>query len=160
MRLVSNVIVRKPWPPCQLLESCSTHPHGLQMCRQRSWRVRRRLVPPFPRLRPWIDRCPAPDLAHVFQAVVDLWEHEDAEITPSLVMTALGAHPTRNLVSGIVEFARKADQPAHLFESAVSFLERHEQQREIARLQAEIQTLDARAASDPAAANALGRSCG
>lgn len=109
----------------------------------------------IPRLRPWVDRCPAPDLAHVFQAVVDLWEHEDAEITPSLVMTALGAHPTRNLVSGIVEFARRADQPVHLFESAVSFLERHEQQREITRLQAEIQTLDARAASDPAAASAL-----
>ena len=109
----------------------------------------------IPRLRPWIDRCPAPDLAHVFQAVVDLWEHEDADITPSLVMTALGAHPTRNLVPGIVEFARRADQPVHLFESAVSFLERHEQQREIARLQAEIQTLDARAASDPAAASAL-----
>ena len=86
---------------------------------------------------------------------MDLWEHEDADITPSLVMTALGAHPTRNLVPGIVEFARRADQPVHLFESAVSFLERHEQQREIARLQAEIQTLDARAASDPAAASAL-----
>lgn len=109
----------------------------------------------IPRLRPWIERCPAPDLAHVFQVVVDLWEHEDAEITASLVMTALEDHPARNIVPGIVEYARRADQATHLFESAVRFLERHEQEREINRLQAEIQSLDARAAADPSAARLL-----
>lgn len=109
----------------------------------------------IPRLRPWIDRLPAPDLAHIFQTLVDLWEHEDADITTSLLMNALAGHPARDVVAGISEHAATADDPAHLFESAVRFLEQREHQGEVSRLQEEIQSLETRAAADPAASGAL-----
>jgi len=109
----------------------------------------------IPRLRPWIDRLPAPDLAHIFQTLVDLWEHEDADITTALLMNALAGHPARDVVAGISEYAATAEDPSHLFEGAVRFLEQREHQGEIHRLQEEIHTLETRAAADPAASEAL-----
>lgn len=109
----------------------------------------------IPRLRPWIDRLPAPDLAHISQTLVDLWEHEDADITTSFLMNALSGHPARDLVAGISEHAATADDPSHLFESAVRFLEQREHQGEVHRLQEEIQSLETRATADPVASGAL-----
>ena len=109
----------------------------------------------IPGLRPWIDRCPAPDLAHIFQALVDLWEHEDADITASSLMNALAGHPSRDVVAGISEFAGTADDPKRLFQEAVEFLEQREHRQEIERLKGQIQTLEARAPGDPDAQAAL-----
>lgn len=109
----------------------------------------------IPRLRPWIEPCPAPDLARIFQALVDLWENEGSDITPDLVMNALGDDPARNIVAGISEHARTADDPVRLFEGAVEFLESHEHRTEIARLTALIHDLDSQLEADPAVGPAL-----
>ncbi|MEL6907874.1 MAG: hypothetical protein AAFP22_20875 [Planctomycetota bacterium] len=109
----------------------------------------------IPRLRPWIVRCPMPDLAHVFQVLVDLWDNEDSEITANLLMSALGEHPVRNVVAGISEHARTAEDPTRLFEGAVWFLEQQRTQDEIQRLTLEIQRLESAAEGDPSSAAAL-----
>ena len=108
-------------------------------------------------LRPWVDRVPDPGLGHLFQVLVDLWEHDGADITVSMVLAALGSHPARDRVAGLVENARTADDPARLFQDAVEFLQQREHKAEKARLQAHIKELEPRAADDPAAAEELDR---
>ena len=110
-----------------------------------------------PGLRPWIARCPSPELAHVFQVLVDLWDNETSDITPGLLINALGDHPMRNAVAGISEHARTADDPKHLFEGAVDFLQQQTHQEEIQRLTQEIKALEGAAADDGEAAAALDR---
>ncbi|MEM9799893.1 MAG: DNA primase [Planctomycetota bacterium] len=114
----------------------------------------------IPRLRPWVERCGDRDLGHLFQTLVDLWENVTTEITVPLVLGTLGNHPVRNRVAGMIEHARRAEHPARLFEGAVQFLEQHEQQAEIQRLQAEIEALERRAEDDPSVADDLGRALG
>ncbi len=109
----------------------------------------------IPRLRPWVARCPVPPLGHLFQTLLNLWEHEDAEITVSLVLGALGAHSVRDQVAAVVEHARIADDPTRLFQGAVEFLQQREQADEIQRLQAQINDLEPLAATDPGAATGL-----
>lgn len=109
----------------------------------------------IPRLRPWVTLCPVPPLGHLFQTLLDLWEHEDTEITVSLVLGALGAHSVRDQVAAVVEHARIADDPERLFQGAVEFLQQREQTDEIQRLQAQIQDLEPLAATDPGAATGL-----
>ena len=105
-----------------------------------------------------MSRCPAPALGQLFQTLLDLWEHEDADIDVSLVLSALGQHSVRDRVKAMEEHARMADDPTRLFQGAVEFLEQHEQADEIRRLQAQIKELEAAGAhTTPRDAEALER---
>ena len=97
-----------------------------------------------PRVRPWVERCPSPGLRAVLDAVVELFEDDDAVLDPSSVMSALGDHPVRDHVLDLVEFARSADCPPHqLLEQSLAFLERRERALEVRRLQARVAELSA-----------------
>ncbi len=92
------------------------------------------------------------NLAHIFQTLIDLYDHEDADITAALLMTHLSGHPASDHVARIVDLGWTADNPQHLFQGAVEFLKQREHQAEIRRLQIDIQRLEALSASDPSAA--------
>ncbi|QDV06841.1 DNA primase [Planctomycetes bacterium Poly30] len=94
-------------------------------------------------------------LGHIFQTLIDLYDHEDADITPALLMTHLAGHPASDHVARIADLGWTADNPQHLFQGAVEFLKQREQQAEIRRLQSDIQKLEALSASDSSAAAAL-----
>lgn len=94
-------------------------------------------------------------LGHIFQTLIDLFDHESADITPTLLINHLAGHPASDDVARIIDLGWTADNPQHLFEGAVDFLKQREHQVEIRRLQADIQQLEALSASDPEAAMAL-----
>ena len=94
-------------------------------------------------------------LNHIFQTLIDLYDHESADITPALLINHLAGHPAGNDVARIMDLGWTADNPQHLFEGAVDFLRQREHQVEIHRLQVDIQQLEALSASDPQAAMAL-----
>jgi DNA primase len=94
-------------------------------------------------------------LAHIFQTLIDLYDHEDADITPALLMNQLAGHPASDHLAGIADLGWTADNPQLLFQGAVEFLKQREQQAEIRRLQNDIRRLEALSASDPQAASAL-----
>ena len=101
-----------------------------------------------PRLRPHIQGCPDPVLASLFQALVDLWDNEDADITVTLFLNSVQDPAARDRVLPIREEARKADSPQNLFERAVAFLDQHQRKVEDARLNALLQALEPLAEQD------------
>jgi DNA primase len=110
-------------------------------------------VRPDPRTE--LRSAPAPLLGHIFQTLIDLYDHESADITPTLLINHLAGHPASDDVARIIDLGWTADNPQHLFEGAVDFLKQREHQVEIHRLQSDIQHLEALSASDPQAAMAL-----
>ena len=110
-----------------------------------------------PRIRPWVDRCPSEGLRAVLRTLLELFEDEDAELHPGVVMTALGSHPVRDHVLGLVEFARASDFPPHrLLDESLAFLVVRDRQDEQRRLQARIAELGSAAdGDDPAARDEL-----
>lgn len=101
-----------------------------------------------PRLRPHIQGCPDPDLASLFQVLVDLWDNEDADITVTLFLNSVQDPAARDRVLPIREEARKADSAQNLFERAVAFLDQHQRKVEDARLNALLQALEPLAEQD------------
>ena len=133
----------------------------------------------IPRLRPWIapatsaslpgandapeTRISDPALAHIFQQLIDLYDHEEAEITPALLVNSLAGKPGSSESSVASEIARicdlgqTAEDPSQLFDGATDFLKTREHERELRRLEQQIQDLEGLAATDAAAAAALDR---
>ena len=102
-----------------------------------------------------LPRVPERALSHIFQTLIDLYDHESADITPALLINHLAGHPAGDDVARIIDLGWTADNPQQLFEGAVDFLKQREHQVEIRRLQVDIQQLEALSASDPQAAMAL-----
>lgn len=89
----------------------------------------------IPRVRPWVASCPSDGLRVILQAVLELFEDEDADLTVSAIMTALGDHPVRAHVPGLEDFARAADYPPlQLLERSLTFLASHAHEAEKRRL--------------------------
>jgi DNA primase len=75
-----------------------------------------------PLARATAGRCPAPDLARILAALLDLYGEEDAEIDASAVMNRLADHPARDLVVPLLEGVRSAESPRAQLEGNLRFL--------------------------------------
>jgi DNA primase len=110
----------------------------------------------LPRVRPLRDGCPNPNLTAILDVLLTLWDDEDADITPSTVMSALGDHPVRAHVASLAEYVHAAEDPLTLLEDELAFLARREHELERGRLAARVKELElAQAAGDPSALESL-----
>jgi len=75
-----------------------------------------------PLVRPLAADCPEQDLHAILQAVLELYEDEEALIDASSVIVQLGEHPARNRVASLVEHARGAEDIKSLFDGSLHFL--------------------------------------
>ncbi len=90
-----------------------------------------------PRIRPLSRSCPNVGLTAVMDAILALYEDEDALIDESSVMTQLGADPVRNHVSSLVTYASQTSLPPHeLLDASLSTLDDLSRRRELGDLQA------------------------
>ncbi|MDA1266210.1 MAG: DNA primase [Planctomycetota bacterium] len=110
-----------------------------------------------PRIRPWVSSCPNPHLRVVLEAILELFDDEDADLDVNAVMNHLEDHPVRNHVPSLEEHARAADcSPLQLLDQSLSFLASHAQKAEKRRLSERVGELQrASEAGDPAAAPEL-----
>jgi DNA primase len=95
-----------------------------------------------PVVRPHVEACPDPDLQRILEVVVQLYEADEEAISPSLVLTHLGDHPARRLVSGLAQSAEGLESPQALLEAELEFLnrrQREQRKRELTRRILELQ---------------------
>ncbi len=80
--------------------------------------------------------CPPGELAVIFDAVLDLYDHgdEEAVIDAGLLLTNLADHPARMIVSDLEELARTAESPLVLAQDQARFLDRIHRERELEAL--------------------------
>ena len=80
----------------------------------------------IPAVRPRVAACPDTDLKEVLETVLDMVEDEESEIDAPTVISALGEHPARALVVGLVESARQKEGARALLEGEFAFLDKLE----------------------------------
>ena len=103
--------------------------------------------------------CPEPRLAAVLGAVFDLLDRDEERIDPASVMDALGEHPARAEVAGLIAYAGAAEDPKELLEGEIAFLRRHRLEREKRGLLMQIGAIERSSAGedDPAVSELLDR---
>lgn len=96
----------------------------------------------------WGAQCPDPDLAALFQAVLELYEsdEEGEPIHAGTVMTLLADHPIRDRVVDIEDDARTAESPSILARDQDAYLRRRIRERELSDLRRRLGDLSS---SDP-----------
>ena len=77
-----------------------------------------------PLVRQHADLCADEDLVRILEIIFDMYEDLDAVIDASSVLTALGDHPARKKVTGLVEHASRAVSPKDLLEGSLENLRR------------------------------------
>jgi DNA primase len=75
-----------------------------------------------PMARPYRDQCPSPNLARVFDTVLELYADENALIDAGSVLNQLGDDEARHCVVPIVERAGAADSPRSLLDGQLRYL--------------------------------------
>lgn len=80
----------------------------------------------IPAVRLHVKACPDPDLIQILETVLEMVEDEEVLIDTSTVISALGDHPARALVVGLVESARQKEGARALLEGELAFLRKLE----------------------------------
>ena len=73
----------------------------------------------------WLEVCPCPDLSAILATLSELFDDEEADMDPSSVMNALGAHPSREKVLMLHDHAKASDFPSQELLSTNLDLLRH-----------------------------------
>ncbi|HJP00452.1 MAG TPA: DNA primase [Planctomycetota bacterium] len=96
----------------------------------------------IPAVRLHVKACPDPDLIQVLETVLEMVEDEEVLIDTSTVISALGDHPARALVVGLVESARQKEGASALLEGELAFLRKLECSKREGALRTQIAELE------------------